>query len=335
MKKVEVELEVITPMFSYGADTRCAEFRVTELKALMRTTFREVYKFDSVEDMKKKEGELFGDLEHKSPIRFKCKRYIGKEEEIFLPHKSSNKLSCFSYKMNIKFSILLEEKKDIDIYIGLLIMASILGGLGKRSRKGFGSFIITNLKGDLDEKFYNKLLTKNPEELLMRVLKKTKKYVCTIEKLDNSKNEKLNKFDNLVNPEECIKKYPYGFIKDIFIKNISKSINNNILKNLSQLTHNRLENEYIKDIRNEHKSRMSNYKNVLGNTKGTDYKGRFASPAYVTFWKNSKEEYLIVKLLNYKYELNNFSIEKDKNKSEYEIVDKYVDKYIDDVLKEG
>lgn len=179
MKKVEVELEVITPMFSYGADTRCAEFRVTELKALMRTTFREVYKFDNIEDMKKKEGELFGNLDHKSPIRFKCKRYIGEKKEALLLHRIDEKrksyMSSIECGTKIDIEMFIENEDYSDIYIYLLVLSSILGGLGKRSKKGFGCFKIEQIKcTNADE--YNALINSGIIEILKRISEKDKKY---------------------------------------------------------------------------------------------------------------------------------------------------------------
>lgn len=271
MKKVEVELEVITPMFSYGADTKEAEFRVTELKALMRTTFREVYKFDSIEDMKKKEGELFGDLEHKSPIRFKCKRYIGEDKECLLPRygerESKQEICCLKPGIQFKIEFIINEKylKDLwgksgfekefdeNFYFKLLILSSALGGLGKRARSGMGSFKINSIKN------------KDNKDILPDLLKDGVAFKdCKFkdnEEYPNLKNMYVYKFENDKNK--------------LYIK----------LKGISELRHKKF---YLS---------KGNYdKRIMG-----DGRKRYASPVYVTFYKEDKEYiYMIIKVLNYK-----------------------------------
>lgn len=56
MLERQVSIRLLTPMFSSGSDVSKAEFRITELKALMRSTFREFFEYETVEELKEAEG---------------------------------------------------------------------------------------------------------------------------------------------------------------------------------------------------------------------------------------------------------------------------------------
>lgn len=338
MKKVEVELEVITPMFSYGADTRCAEFRVTELKALMRTTFREVYKFDNIEDMKKKEGELFGNLDHKSPIRFKCKRYIGEKKEALLPHRIDEKrksyMSSIESGTKIDIEMLIESEEDINIYIDLLILSSILGGIGRRSRKGFGSFKINKIRYK-NKNEYTDLISFDINEIFKRVSESDGNY--SSRKLKETCEENEMKFSEPCN--ELEKLYPY--LEKLQVKEIGKNMSSDrknifsdIRKEVSQLAHIRLNYEkFWSSVKTKNSIKEFSYrKDILGNfnvTKSNQKKEnsitRFSAPICISFWENNTKKYVILKELNYKYILKKLDLE--EGTKEYDNTKMYIKEY--------
>ena len=180
MKRVEIELEVLTPMFSYG-DRKVVEFRITELKSLMRSIFREIYYFENLDDMRNKEGYLFGTTSNidksfkkessiKSPVSFVIKDNIKREniyEECILPHKKDkiNPIKCIKGSTKVWLNMICKKNIDVEIYIKLLLQVSIMGAIGRRSRKGFGSFKINEIKID-GKNEYQDTLKKNPIDIL-------------------------------------------------------------------------------------------------------------------------------------------------------------------------
>ncbi len=63
------DCEVITPMFLSGADPKTVELRPASIKGALRFWWRALYGSDNTEDMRKKEGDLFGNTEKKSKVR--------------------------------------------------------------------------------------------------------------------------------------------------------------------------------------------------------------------------------------------------------------------------
>ncbi|MGG7163510.1 type III-B CRISPR module RAMP protein Cmr1 [Clostridium ihumii] len=338
MKKLSVVLKVITPMLSFGNDMENSEFRITELKALMRSTFRELYYFNDIKDMKEKEDKLFGSVNRKSPISFKLnnidKKSFGKVN--MLPHKQMPKVSCIKESSKIYIDIITKNNVYIPIYAILLIQASITGALGKRSRKGFGSFIIESMLLNGEDE-YKDLLIGKPEDILENCnkfildkdLKDLGEYILGINK-DGVNNEiVINKLSSNLD-------YPY--VKKIsFIKICDKEYMG-LIKKISQLTHDRLrkkdnkkgnEEDFTDGIENNQEIKRT----ILGNCKGEKCgMKRFASPVSISFWENSDEKYMVIKELNYNYILQKLNIRNDKS---LKANDEYVQKYIKELKDIG
>jgi CRISPR-associated protein Cmr1 len=136
MNKFTVELETITHMFSYGSDKYKPEFRVTELKSLMRNTFREFYDFKNLKEMKEKEAELFGDLNKASPVKIILKKTdIEPFEEYLLPHKITEKekslMKCIKDRRKFNIIFVSNHYEKLICYLIILIQSSILGAFLK------------------------------------------------------------------------------------------------------------------------------------------------------------------------------------------------------------
>lgn len=142
MDKRVIDCEIITPMFSSGSNRAEAEFRVSELKALMRYTFRIASNIVESRELYKKEAQLFGDAEqHASPIRIQVvEKELPKKREALLLHKSTQPVGCLiaGGTFEIVLRKFLDKGEDLDFYQNLLRLSLILGGLGKRSRRGRG-----------------------------------------------------------------------------------------------------------------------------------------------------------------------------------------------------
>lgn len=324
LDKIKIDIEILTSMFSYGNTE--AEFRITELKSLMRNTFREFYMFENIPDMKAKEALLFGSMKNKSPIIFKLNSY-----------KDGNKAAyCSCLGATRKLSVMLLTKENRDFYINLLILSSITSGLGKRSRKGFGAFKITDISTN-DEKNISYLSFNKIDSLFERI-NKDKRY-----RLRCFEKTKENEFKF---KESKVKDFPY--IKKLIIKPVKNESLSKIIKAL--LTQTRLSRKPNSIL--DKSKRLVEYKRnlpifILGNTRD-DKKfdvNRFASPVCTTFAEINNNLYMVIKQLNYSYMINNSEELKEKIKikdycfSENEIHDikkfakNYVGKYISQLIK--
>lgn len=328
MKKLSVVLKVITPMLSFGNDMENSEFRITELKALMRSTFRELYYFKNIENMKEKEDKLFGSVNIKSPISFKLNKIDKKSfgEVNMLPHKQMSKVSCIKESSKIYIDIIIKNNEYIPIYSMLLIQASIIGALGKRSRKGFGSFIIESMLLNGEDE-YKDLLIGKPEE----ILKNCNKFI-----LDKDLGEYIlginkDEVNNEIVINNLSSNLDYPYVKKISFMKICDKEYMGLIKKISQLTHDRLrkkdkkkdnEEDFIDGIENNQEIKRT----ILGNCKEEKSKlKRVASPVSISFWENSDEKYMVIKELNYNYILQKLNIRTDKSRKAN---DEYIQKYI-------
>lgn len=173
---------IVTPMFLYGADNRTPEIRPPSIKGMMRFWWRAINGDLSISELKKREGELFGGTDKKQgqstfsilakPIEIQTSNYKP------LPHHTGNNAcpylpSCKSRKGEDcakgfekegfspggQFQITLltrnnnsanNKKRETPNWISdLFEITCLLGGLGNRSRRGFGSIAIESLEPSL------------------------------------------------------------------------------------------------------------------------------------------------------------------------------------------
>lgn len=165
--KKEITVKIITPMFSCGANKGKPEFRLTELKASMRYWWRACNCFSNIEEMKKQEEQLFGSTNNISPFIL---RYYKKQSPNFEEKHDHSYIIGKAIKANEKVTFSLQirngdKKKTIEEYKDMIELASILGGIGRFSRKGQGVFEICGIKSFIDKKD----LAKRVEELLKKV----------------------------------------------------------------------------------------------------------------------------------------------------------------------
>ncbi len=322
MREVKIQLEVLTPMFSSGGNPNKAEFRITELKAMMRTTFRELYSFKDLKDIKLQEEKFFGSTAIKSPITLlkESVEIMGKREEFLLPHKSILKRECLNIGTSITISMVGNNDVNLNFYIKLLLQASMLGGLGKRSRKGFGSFKITKIIDKNQPKISADDYAEWLEQPPIGIFQKPDEFIKLrpFEKRDSDQSQSMIFKDF---NENTRLKFPY--IKKITLIVIKNDIKE-LLKQISQLTHDRLNPEFV-DKKNV-KDFKKKYRSVLGNC-GESLK-RFASPIYCTLFANSNNKYLVIKELNYDYIIPQLENKKNHNNNSLTALKAYINKYI-------
>ncbi|ANQ54617.1 hypothetical protein BG95_04230 [Thermosipho sp. 1063] len=153
-KNLSFKCIVITPMICYGA-TKDPEVRPPSFKGIMRFWWRTLNGHLSIDTLRKKEANIFGGVgkdDGKSKFSIKIVGVNGKTKyEYVLPHKKTFKRKAFipyetSFNVEMKFW-----KKDEELVTtikDLFILISILGGVGRRTRRGFGSFKIVKLDGE-------------------------------------------------------------------------------------------------------------------------------------------------------------------------------------------
>jgi CRISPR-associated protein Cmr1 len=175
METREFEVEIVTPLFLGGADIKKAELRAPSIKGALRFWWRALYGSDDLEDMKKREAEIFGSTARKSSFDLQihtitdclpklCDLPKGKE---FLVQSRRGKfrLGILDYlafghrdfktgytkehipeknEFKVKFVIKNQTyKTEIENAFRMLVS---YGGLGAKSRNGFGSVYIHNLQ---------------------------------------------------------------------------------------------------------------------------------------------------------------------------------------------
>ncbi len=286
MRRVEVKLKLISQLISFGADKDKKEFRITELKSLLRSTFRELYYFKDEDDMRKKEAYLFGSTENKAPVSMIYEKddnsCEGKSEKLF--DEGTEFTVCFVER---------KSKKDcmdfLEFYINLLSQASIIGGIGQSSSIGKGAFRIVEIKDLLDRENeeFNKFIPKNLEEV-EKIISDTKYNYLDEDKEPIKLRTVLKKERNITysNLNSSLQ-YPYVININIIQLNDSQKIGY-LMKEINKL---------YKKIRREMPNNIGKDEN---NSEDSETK-RYISPFHFSFAASQDKKFLIIKEKNYNF----------------------------------
>ena len=258
MENITLKCRVITPMFMAGADRRGVELRPSEFKGMMRFWWRAIKAEDNIEDLRKKEAEIFGgtgEKEGKSKVKIKIvPESISTGKYWPLPHSGTKKFTFDCIEKDSAFNIvLMGGEKFLDIFRNTFVVSTILGGFGKRSRRGFGSIEIIE-----------------PSEFNFEDFEKEEYIEKILEILNQIENRYQIKDSKIVNTK---KGGNYPWIKEIEIGR-GESDWEKLLKKIGNASHN-------------HKNPS------LGNASP-----RMASPIYVSVIKLKDVYYPIVTTLN-------------------------------------
>jgi len=168
MNIIEFKCCVITPMFMTGADGKTPELRPSEFKGMMRFWWRAIKADNNIEKLKDEEAKIFGgtgEKEGKSKVMIKvCPQQISFSFYRPLPHSQTKRFTLSCIDVNSTFKIFLKgEEKSLTIFKNVFFLSTILGGFGKRSRRGFGSVAIIepeelNLENLQKEELLSKIL---------------------------------------------------------------------------------------------------------------------------------------------------------------------------------
>lgn len=182
INKVSVEIETITPMFLAGADQSKAELRAASIKGVLRFWWRALQAEPNLDRLREKESKIFGSSDEKTgggssfairlfydnetlkptktkflsnqqyqvPVEGKTFKinileYLAYGTYEYVP-REGNVFTREYYPARTRFNIILsfmDEECRNDVLSALYVW-SIFGGIGSRSRNGFGSFDILN-----------------------------------------------------------------------------------------------------------------------------------------------------------------------------------------------
>lgn len=185
IKKITFEIETITPMFLAGAEQGKAELRAASIKGLLRFWWRALQAESDIEKLRNRESQIFGSSDEKmgggssfairitsdSNLQPVTKSFPFKDNihKIMVTSKSKNKtfpiniLEYLAYgpydprtkkirpyfDAKTKFNLILHVFNDsfTDEILKAIHVFAFFGGIGSRSRNGFGSFFITQQDG--------------------------------------------------------------------------------------------------------------------------------------------------------------------------------------------
>jgi CRISPR-associated protein Cmr1 len=142
-----------------GADPKKPELRAASIKGVMRYIWRAAQCSKDMNDLRKREGELFGSANDEntcvSPWRLQVSINNGKlpvSQLALLPYRQGTgrggKLSTAAIESQTEFTVRIigGEDKHLSI-VHLFVLTCMLGGFGRRSRKGMGTVAIKEIKG--------------------------------------------------------------------------------------------------------------------------------------------------------------------------------------------
>lgn len=289
MQSITFTCEVITPMFLAGADGTTPELRPASIKGALRFWWRAMNGHLEWKKMLELEGKIFGNTQQRSSLILRIEKDLKDiSRASLLPHKGGSSMPCFP-KSDENFIVKLSLNKiengfTIESLKALFILTSILGGLGKRSRRGFGSFKITKV-------YMNNVLDSN---FIMP---------STINDIHKLLPENYFTLSNGIISSNFSRNEPYPYIKTV---QLGKSFSDDVTSEIIKASHEVKENEYLRARKQEDFQKGKNgeiLKDKNGNAKlRTDFETaigdgakRYASPIYVSTLGNNP----IITMLNH------------------------------------
>ena len=161
MNTTQLELKTVTPMFLHGHDADLLELRVPPFKALFRYWWRSTRAMTHHTNILKEEGTLFGNTQKRSPLLIRISGSQNLSSPVPyqpLPHHTGG-WGCANcpdedkpckkhyenkaYRPGEQFTVTLTAD-NLTYYESIAKLGFLLGGVGNRSRRGFGSVRDTN-----------------------------------------------------------------------------------------------------------------------------------------------------------------------------------------------
>ena len=139
MPKANLELETVTPMFLHGPHNDTLELRPPPFKALFRYWWRATVGEVDENILREREGGLFGNTKKRSPILVRILEPVPPLSTADRPPLPQNpSFVRKAYLPNGSFKLTLTALR-LSQYEKIAEISFLLGGVGNRSRRGFGS----------------------------------------------------------------------------------------------------------------------------------------------------------------------------------------------------
>jgi len=289
METITFHCKTVTPLVMNGAyGNNDPELRPPGIKASLRFWWRALNGHLLLTQLKEQEAAIFGSTKGRSKVIIRVTENIPNqlnEKTYLLPHKTESErakspvaafISELSFNIRIDFdrSAITPEKMK-----NLFILVCTLGGWGKRSRRGFGSVMVTGLEVN-NSKIENFKMPETLDDIFQYI--------------DKAYFEKANNtiYSNFRRNE------PYPFVKSIQIGETIFLNKEEMLEHIVGASHEVKEEEYNRaekraieenDFRSAYNrksqrteqvpnsKRYSNFESAIG-----DGANRFASPIYVS-----------------------------------------------------
>ena len=151
MKTIIFTCKTVTPLVMNGPYGDFPELRAPGIKASLRFWWRALHGHLSLDQLREQEGRVFGNTKGRSKVLIRVVESISddrKEKTSLLPHKGGSEV--LGYTSGETFKVRLDFKEDVistEKIKSLFIIACTLSGWGKRSRRGFGSVVVTEVNG--------------------------------------------------------------------------------------------------------------------------------------------------------------------------------------------
>ena len=177
LKHIEASFEIVTPSFAGDADKNRAKFRLSSINGLLRYWFRAVAwpEYEDLNKVKEAELNVFGGAGSETDTKkhaFRLRAIKTAIRGYYSPQSQfdqKNKLSGINYlagqgcihfrnglqraaiKENSHFILKLQfirpvEEKEFNLLLKAIKCLGLIGGVGSRTRRGFGSLVLQYLK---------------------------------------------------------------------------------------------------------------------------------------------------------------------------------------------
>ena len=140
MVSVDLNLETVTPIFLHGSDNTVLELRPPSFKSLFRYWWRTVQDYEE-RSLREAEGKLFGSTDSKAPFSIRAPQAANLQLTKYklLPHKRGREINAYEVDQQFSLHLIAKNKADASYYKQIAKLSFLLGGVGARSRRGFGS----------------------------------------------------------------------------------------------------------------------------------------------------------------------------------------------------
>ena len=151
MESRKLDCEIVTPLFLAGSDVNEPELRPPSLKGVMRYWWRAVNSNLDLKALSEKEASLFGTSKGEvGRSKFNLRIQTDSLDTITYP-PTTKQFEFTGFKPGQNVSIYLTSYDSVENFKNILQLSLLLGGLGRRSRRGFGSLQPSDMDLTLEE----------------------------------------------------------------------------------------------------------------------------------------------------------------------------------------